>query len=215
MGRHRLSQFFAVAALTLAANAGAKTPSSDPDDGKCLVLTWVRFTGQIQAAQIIKSSGASRLDEACIKGVLNQSMKPGSQDGILVDAWVTVPIVWKLQDSKGHSIPPAVHDSAVRPIPMLARDQALNLDPPYDPRSATDQRLEAICGVHAQISADGVVESLRIEHSSGSAALDHASMDALYAANFTAAQEDGKPVAAESDIWLAWGPPRPPPAKGK
>jgi TonB family protein len=215
MGPHRLRQFFAVAALTLAATAVAQTSSSAPDDGKCLVLIWVRFTGQIQAAQIIKSSGASRLDEACIKGVLNQSMKPGSRDGILVDAWVIVPIVWKLQDSKGHSIPPAVHDSTVRPIPMLARDQALNLDPPYDPRSAADQRLEAICGVHARISADGVVESLRIEHSSGFAALDQASMDALYAANFIAAQEDGKPVAAESDIWLAWGPPRPPPAKGK
>jgi TonB family protein len=172
---------------------------------------WVRFTGQIQAAQIIKSSGASHLDEACIKGVLNQSLKPGSRDGIFVDAWVTMPIVWKLRDSKGHSVPPAVHDSTVRPIPMLARDQALNLDAPFDPRSATDQRLEAICGVHAQISADGVVESLRIERSSGSAALDQASMDALYAANFTPPQEDGKPVAAESDIWLVWGPPRPPP----
>ena len=215
MGRHILSQFFAVAALTLAANAGAKTLSSDSDDGKCLVLIWVRFTGQIQAAQIVKSSGASRLDEACIKAVLNQSMKPGTRDGIVVDTWVTVPIVWKLRDSKGRTIPPAVHDATVRPIPRLAGDRALNLDPPYDPRSATDQRLEAICGVRAQISADGVVESLRIERSSGSAALDQASMDALYAANFTAAQEDGKPVAAETDIWLAWGPPRPSSAQRK
>jgi TonB family protein len=215
MVRHRLCQFFAVAALTLAANAGATTPSKDPDESKCLVLIWVRFTGQIQAAQIVKSSGSWRLDEACIKAVLNQSMKPGSRDGILVDTWVTLPIVWKLKDSKGHSIPPAVHDNTVRPIPMLAGDQALNLDPPYDPRSPADQRLEAICGLHARISADGVVESLRIRHSCGSVALDQASMDALYAANFTAALEDGKPVTADSDIWLAWGPPRPSPAERK
>lgn len=207
--RVSLSQFLAVAALTLAANAGATTPSKDSDESKCLVLIWVRFTGQIQVAQIVKSSGSPRLDEACIKAVLNQTMKPGSRDGILVDTWVTLPIAWKLKDSKGHGIAPAVHDSTVRPIPMLARDQALNLDPPYDPRSPADQRLEAVCGLHAQISADGVVESLRVEHSCGSVALDQASMDALYAANFTAAQEGGKPVAAESDIWLAWGPPRP------
>jgi TonB family protein len=211
--RQRLSQFVAVAALALAANAGATTPSKDPDESKCLVLIWVRFTGQVQVAQIVKSSGAPRLDEACIKAVLNQSMNPGSRDGILVDSWVTLPIVWKLKDSKGHSVPPAGHDSTVRPIPMLARDQALNLDPPYDPRSAADQRLEAICGLHVRISADAVVESLRIEHSCGSAALDQASMDALYAANFTAAQEDGTPVAADSDIWLAWGPPRQSPAE--
>lgn len=187
----------------------------DPDESKCLVLVWVRFTGQVQAAQIVKSSGSPRLDEACVKAVLNQSMKPGSRDGILVDAWVTLPIVWKLKDSKGHSIPLAVHDSTVRPIPMLAGDQALNLDPPYDPRSPADQRFEAICGLHARISADGVVESLRIKHSCGSVALDQASMDALYAANFTAALEDGKPVTADSDTWLAWGPPRPSPAERK
>jgi TonB family protein len=137
VNRRKLSEFFAIAALTLAANAGAKTSPSDP----------------------------------------------ASRDGIVVDAWVTMPIVWKLQDSKGHNIPPLVVDGTARPIPSLARDQALNLDPPYDPRSAADQRLEAICGVHARISADGVVASLRIEHSSGSAALDQASMDALYAAN--------------------------------
>jgi TonB family protein len=98
---------------------------------------------EVQAAQIVKSSGAPRLDEACIKAVLNQSMKPGSRDGILVDACVTLPIVWKLKDSKGYSVPPAGHDGTVRPIPMLAGDQALNLDPPYDPRSAADQRIEA------------------------------------------------------------------------
>jgi outer membrane biosynthesis protein TonB len=164
-------------------------------------------------AQIVKSSGAPRLDEACIKGVLNQSMNPGSRDGILVDSWVTLPIVWKLKDSKGHSVPPAGHDSTVRPMPMLARDQALNLDPPYDPRSAADQRLEAICSFHLRISADAMVESLRIEHSCGSAALDQASMDALYAANFLPAQQDGTPVAGDTDIWLAWGPPRQSPSE--
>jgi hypothetical protein len=40
-------------------------------------------------------------------------------------------------------------------------------------------------------------------------------MDALYAANFIVPQEGGKPVEAESDIWLAWGSPRPSRAKGK
>ena len=96
---------------------------------------------------------------------------------------------------------------------MLARDQALNLDPPYDPRSAADQRLEAICSFHLRISADAMVESLRIEHSCGSAALDQASMDALYAANFLPAQQDGTPVAGDTDIWLAWGPPRQSPSE--
>jgi TonB family protein len=215
MVRQRLSQFFAWAALALAANAGATTPTKDSDESKCLVLIWVRFTGQIQAAQIVKSSGSARLDEACIKAVMNQTLKPGSRDGIFVDSWVTLPIVWKLEDSKGHGIPPAVHDTPVRPIPTLARDQSLNLDPSYDPRSPADQRLEAVCGLHVQISAEGVVESLRVEHSCGSPALDQASMDALYAADYTAAQEDGKPVAAESDIWLAWGPPRPSLSKPK
>ncbi len=216
--RHGLSIFFAlavaVAAPALAAYAGATTRPEEPDESRCVLRIWVRFTGQVQAAQIVKSAGSPRLDEACIKVALNQSMKPNSRDGILVDAWVTLPIVWKLEDSKVHGVRLAGHDTTVGQIPMLADDQALNLDPPYDPRSTADQRLEAICGLHARISADGVVESLRIDHSCGSAALDQASLDALYAANFTAAHQDGKPVAADTDIWLAWGPPRPsPPAR--
>jgi TonB family protein len=174
-----------------------------------VVLIWVRFTGQVQVAQVVKSAGGPRLDEACIKAVLNQTMRPASRDGMVVDAWVTLPIVWALRDTKGHAIPPVARDGNSPPIPTLAGDQALNLDPPYDPRSPADQHLEAICGLHVRIEPDGVVDGMSVVQTCGSAALDQASMDALYAANFTPAQEDGKPVAGESDIWMAWGNPRP------
>ena len=43
-----------------------------------------------------RASGFPRLDEACLKGVQGQRMKPATEDGKPIEKTARLPIVWKL-----------------------------------------------------------------------------------------------------------------------
>ncbi len=173
----------------------------------CLVAIWVRATGTIQAAQVVSSSGAPRLDEACAKGAINQKMIPASIDNNPYDKWVILPISWNLS---GVTKPARLTaPTAETPIHRLADNQLLHVDPPYYPASAIQAHQEGVCTIHVTVSAGGDVEDLKVTHSTGIDSLDVACQDAIYSAQFVPAQLDGKAVEATTDVWLAWRLPRP------
>jgi protein TonB len=66
------------------------------EEGRCIVTMTVAADGRITNETIQQSSGFPRLDEACLKGVHGQHMKPATEDGKPVDKTVSLPIVWKL-----------------------------------------------------------------------------------------------------------------------
>jgi protein TonB len=66
------------------------------EEGRCIVTMTVAADGRITNATIQQSSGFPRLDEACLKGVKDQRMKPATEDGKPVETTVALPIVWKL-----------------------------------------------------------------------------------------------------------------------
>jgi protein TonB len=66
------------------------------EEGRCIVQLTVTADGRIMNESIQTSSGFPRLDEACLKGVHGQRMKPATEDGKPVDTTVSLPIVWKL-----------------------------------------------------------------------------------------------------------------------
>jgi protein TonB len=66
------------------------------EEGRCIVTMTVAADGRITTATIQTSSGFPRLDEACLKGVKDQRMKPATEDGKPVETTVSLPIVWKL-----------------------------------------------------------------------------------------------------------------------
>jgi protein TonB len=66
------------------------------EEGRCIVSITVAADGRITNESIQTSSGFPRLDEACLKGVHGQRMKPATEDGKPVDKTVSIPIVWKL-----------------------------------------------------------------------------------------------------------------------
>jgi protein TonB len=66
------------------------------EEGRCIVQVTVSADGKITAAAIQQSSGFPRLDEACLKGVKDQRMKPATEDGKPVETTASLPIVWKL-----------------------------------------------------------------------------------------------------------------------
>jgi periplasmic protein TonB len=66
------------------------------EEGRCIVSMTVTADGRITNEAIQTSSGFPRLDEACLKGVHGQRMKPATEAGKPVDKTVSIPIVWKL-----------------------------------------------------------------------------------------------------------------------
>ena len=171
----------------------------------CELWLWVRRSGAIQAAQIARSSGAARLDEACVLGVINQTMTPGAVDGQAADMWAPLRINWKFGPPPKAAPPTA--DSAAAPVPKLA-EQELNVDPPYYPESALKARKEGVCEMHVVVSAGGEVENMQMIRSTGIKDLDTACLDAVYAAQFIPAQRAGQNVQGAADVWLSWRLPK-------
>lgn len=66
------------------------------EEGRCIVKITVATDGRISNESIEQSSGFPRLDEACLKAVRGQRMKPATEDGKPIETTASLPIVWKL-----------------------------------------------------------------------------------------------------------------------
>jgi TonB family protein len=171
--------------------------------GRCQVMVWVTDDGLVRAAQVVKSTGYIELDNACLKSALGKKIEPGRVGGRPVDQWVTIPIIWEAKGSLAGK-PAKAPDRPDPPIPALARDQALQLRPPYYPQGALTRREQGDCVVHAEVSANGEVQRLSLTQSTDSAQLDETCLDAIHAAHFSPAEHDRKAVSATTDIALHW-----------
>ena len=186
-----------------------KDPSSDSptavkrEIGRCQVLVWVTADGLIRAAQVVKSTGYTRLDAACLKATIGKKIEPGHLEGHAVDEWVVLPIIW---EAKGNMAtrPPKRPDRPDLPIAVLATNQQLQIRPPDYPSGALTHGEQGDCVVHVDVNFSGQVEQLNITESTGSAEVDKALADAIYLARFIPAQRDQKPARASADIALHW-----------
>ena len=106
-----------VAAAPFAASAppSLQLPSSDADylqnprppypsisrrlneQGKTTVRVLIGIDGQPQRAEISKSSGFARLDDAAIATVMRWRYVPGKRSGVAEAMWFNVPINWVLE----------------------------------------------------------------------------------------------------------------------
>lgn len=67
------------------------------EEGKALLHVQVSAEGLPAKVELAESSGFGRLDSAARESVLRWHFVPARQDGHAVDAWVIVPIIFKLQ----------------------------------------------------------------------------------------------------------------------
>lgn len=67
------------------------------EEGKVLLRVFVTADGSPGKISVSTSSGSSRLDTAAENAVARWRFVPAKQDGRSVDAWVVVPIVFKLE----------------------------------------------------------------------------------------------------------------------
>lgn len=67
------------------------------EEGKVMLRVFVTAEGTAGKIELAGSSGSSRLDAAAEKAVARWRFVPAKQDGRSVEAWVVVPIVFKLE----------------------------------------------------------------------------------------------------------------------
>ena len=67
------------------------------EQGKTTVRVLIGSDGQPQRAEISKSSGFARLDDAAIATVMRWRFVPGKRGGVAEAMWFNVPINWVLE----------------------------------------------------------------------------------------------------------------------
>jgi len=202
--RTRACLALAVALLLLGGTASAQDPPTAADIADapvCHLLLSVTAAGAIQLAQVTESNGSSMLDDACLNLVIIRRFKPNADDTTTSSHWATFTL--KLIMKLPHKEAQAVQARRPFPIPVLSHDQPLDLSRYRD--AAADAPLPVpVCATHAVISAEGTLTRLNITTGTGSPRWDAACLDAIRSLSFSPALQDGKPVAASTDIWLNW-----------
>jgi protein TonB len=66
-------------------------------EGEVLLRVRVSPSGRVEAASVERSSGHDALDEAALAAVRAWTFVPSRQGGLAISGWVSVPIVFRLQ----------------------------------------------------------------------------------------------------------------------
>jgi TonB family protein len=169
------------------------------EQGRCVLAFYIQADGSVPAAQLVKSSGYSHLNTACIQSVINVPMLPGTVDGTPVAGWSDFPIGWVIDHAEPYQPPP--EKSAV---PRVADDYELHVGDKYYPEAARAKHERGYCVVHTTVGSTGTAFNAAITRSTGSAILDQACLAAVKDARFAPELQDGHPVADSTDIAIYW-----------
>jgi TonB family protein len=173
-------------------------------DATCLLSLWYSGDGSIQAVQLAKASGFPLIDQACLQAVIGQKvegMLPGETGG-----QTHTPIHWIFNYKEG-DVPQPAQIKLDPSIPQLPAGGAMNPLPKY-PADALAQRDHGICKMHITVSPAGVVSSIEITQSTGSASLDNACKQAVTESSFVPATIEGQPASGTTDVAIVWRLPR-------
>jgi TonB family protein len=170
----------------------------------CLVSLWYAGDGTIHAVQLVKASGFPLVDQACLQAAIGQRIEsiPADREN---GGRMYFPIHWFFNHE--HVIPSQPRIDSDPSIPRLPSGGAMNPLPGY-PAEALAQRAHGICKMHIAVTEKGVVSSIEITQSTGSAALDEACKEAIYGSPIMPATNEGQPVSGATDVAIDWRLPR-------
>jgi TonB family protein len=66
------------------------------EEGVCKVKLTVTADGTVNDVTLTKSTGYSRLDQACLEAFVHGGLLPATQNGVPVTTTLEIPITWKL-----------------------------------------------------------------------------------------------------------------------
>jgi TonB family protein len=190
--------------IMITADAKPDSPSAEGNAppkvvGRCDILMWITADRFIRVAQVIKSTGYARLDEACLHSAIGQKMKAALGTAGPIDSWAILPVTW----SFGRKVLP-VPDRPDAVIGPLAPNQVPRVSVADYPAGAKGRGEHGICWVHVKLSESGERPEIKVTQSSGSTDLDNATLVALRAARFSPGFSNRQPVSSEPDVFADW-----------
>lgn len=102
------------------------------EEGLCIVKITVTAEGNIEDPTITYSTGFPSLDDACLRGVRGNHMRPAVRDGKPISLTVELPINWRIE-TPGY-------------VPIRR-------DPQHPPRTGTAYYPAAAAQLHAQLAS--------------------------------------------------------------
>jgi TonB family protein len=168
--------------------------------GRCLVQIWLTADGYIRIAQIAKTSGHSRLDDACLRGVAGTKMLPSRDDKGPIDEWLVLPVIWRAH----MSTEPRSADRPGMPIALLVANQSLPIKSIDYPKGALERAQHGDVFLRVVVSDSGRVTNITVSEHSGSTDLDNAALAAVRGAKFSPAFSDQKAVNSSTDVVVSW-----------
>lgn len=108
-------------------------------------------------------------------------------------------MVWVINHAQPYQ-PPAESPA----FPRVADDYEFQAGGKFCPEAARIKRPGGYCVVHTTVDSSGAALNAIIAHSTGSAILDKACVEAVTAARFTPELQNGRPVADSTDIAIYW-----------
>jgi TonB family protein len=175
------------------------------EESTCFVALLVDTDGQINAVQLLTSTGHPRLDGACIASVVNERMLPAVINGKPAMRWFVNPISWALSYKKKSSRP-SMEGLAIPRLPVYYE---LQVGPKFYPAAALEHKEQGICMIHLLVNARGSISETKLSKSTCFPDLDRACIDAVTLAEFTPAQATGAPpTEAWTDIAMFWRLPK-------
>jgi TonB family protein len=183
---------------------GAQKAARSAKVTTCMLSGWYNDEGTVQVAQLVKASGLPMVDQACLQGVIGQTLEgtlPGATGG---RTYFRFHWVFDRKEEDVRQRPQTQLDPS---IPQLPAAGAIRPLPGY-PAEALAQHAHGICKMHITVSAAGAVSSIEITQSTGSGSLDEACKEAIYKSAFVPATDGEGPVSGTTDVAILWRLPR-------
>jgi TonB family protein len=85
------------------------------EQGRCVVTVTVLSDGRLRDVELQQSTGYPRLDQACLEGFAGGHLIPATENGVPIDATISIPVVWTLTQVLPENVGSLPADIAVTP----------------------------------------------------------------------------------------------------
>ncbi len=171
--------------------------------GKVVLNVMVGRDGKALQVELDQKESTPNIDAKLVaaarEAAINWTFAPAKDDrGKAVEGWVSVPVTFSLSEDEAPSA-----QASPLPVPRLvAVDEAHSglptyrrISPPKYPKTAIEEKREGKVLLRVLVGADGAVQQVEIEATSGSSDLDEAAKASVRKWAFNAANDGYKDVA--------------------